>query len=655
MRTEATSGGFGTMMAMAMAKPTKAAKTKGGKAAAKEGARGLMKRLAEGAREAKRHAKEATARNMPEEEELRWTREAAWLKSQVESEEDVESIVELGQMLANAVVVAEPEGTEEVQEEVAQESTTIEWPNPGEVFWNRPPRTRKPKRGKGIPPKDGSPLQIVHIAAEMAPLAKVGGLGDVVTGLAKACEVRGHRAEVVLPYYECIKEDQVEDIHHVMDFDVPKGTMWDGQMRVEGLKTSLYEGSVEGVKVLLLRPDWNCTNLFRGQQIYGGSYNELEAYLYFCRASLEMLKVTGRQPDILHLHEWQCAAAAMLYWEVYHLEGLWKPRVMLTIHNLANSGDCRPEEMIAMGLDAERFRTIDKALDERTIGHNPERLSLLKGGIVYSSAVTTVSPTYRRESLESGAAGWLQSSLLKHQDKYHGILNGIDDVVWDPADDPFIPVNYTPTSALEAKATCKKYVQRGLGLAEDLDRPLVCCITRLVPQKGIHLIRHAIWRTIEQGGQFVLLGSGHADGDFRAMAEGELKNHSHAKLLVMYSEQLSHYLYAASDCFLVPSMFEPCGLTQMVAMKYGSLPIVRRTGGLADTVIDVDQDPQNGNGYVFDGADEGSLDQALDRALNGYRNQRDTWSEKVKQVMDINNSWDNSAQSYIGLYRSLLS
>eukprot|EP00803_Ostreobium_quekettii_P003798 evm.model.scf_1142EXC.6 EVM.evm.TU.scf_1142EXC.6 scf_1142EXC:41238-47548(-) len=541
--------------------------------------------------------------------------------------------------------------------------TDIAWPSPDESppFWERPARLSSQAASATGPPADIKPaeqdkkaLYVVHVTAEMAPLAKVGGLGDVVTGLARACCARGHQVEVILPYYECLCEEDIEGIRHEYMFDCPKGHYWDGQWQQGSLKTDVWGGRIAGVQVFLVRPDWGACNLFRGKQIYGGSYNELEAYLYFCRSALEFLRVTGRQPHILHVHEWQASAVALLHWEKYCHNGLDIPRVVLTIHNIDNTGECTQEEFSMTGVPGEVFASVDKALDERTIGHNPERLSLLKGGIGYSNVVTTVSPTYADELLNGGAAGWLRGIFGRSdvRSKFHGVLNGIDVDSWNPETDPVLPRSFGPL-APEGKAICKEYLQKGLGLAVDPAKPLVACVTRLVPQKGIHLIRHAAFRTSELGGQFVLLGTGHADGDFRALAEGQFRGHPDVRLMLLYSEALAHLVYASADMVLVPSMFEPCGLTQMIAMRYGGVPVVRRTGGLADTVKDVDQHADDGNGFVFDGVDESSLNSALERAINKFKGGGQQWESLARRNMALDFSWDKSAASYVELYTSI--
>mmetsp|Transcript_29315 Transcript_29315/g.93806 ORF Transcript_29315/g.93806 Transcript_29315/m.93806 type:complete len:475 (+) Transcript_29315:33-1457(+) len=470
-------------------------------------------------------------------------------------------------------------------------------------------------------------------------------------GLARACGERGHNVEVLMPYYECIPDEEVEGLEHVMDFDCPKGRMWDGEFDLTTLKTSAWKGKIGGCDVIMLRPNWDDTNIFRGGRIYGGSYNELEAYLYFCRAGLEFLRQSGRQPHVIHVHEWQCSAAAMIYWEAYNKE-MPNAKVVLTVHNMDNTGECRQEEFDVTGLPGEAFNTLERAMDERTIGHNPERMSLLKGGIVYSNVVTTVSPTYAEETINHGAAGWLNATLAEYLKKYHGVLNGIDTVLWDPENDPFIAAPYNASNP-GGKRVCKQYVQSGLGLEVNPDKPLVVCITRLVPQKGVHLILHAIRTTVANGGQFVLLGSGHSDGEFKELAAGEFKDSPDCRLMITYSDQLSHHLYSAADIVLVPSMFEPCGLTQMTAMRYGAVPLVRRTGGLADTVHDVDSpgDGKKPNGFTFDGVDEGSLDGALLRALKYYKDpNRQFWEDLSTYGMSVDNSWNRSAESYLKLY-----
>lgn len=502
--------------------------------------------------------------------------------------------------------------------------------------------------------KDSDPMHIIHITAEMAPIAKVGGLGDVVTGLARACLLRGHSVEIMLPFYECIQKEQITDLTLLSTYDCFHDGNW--------ISISAYRGIVSDIPVIFIEPS---NHFFKGPQVYGGSYNELEAYLMFSRACLEWMQVTGTQPDIIHVHEWQTGALPLLYWDMYTQLSLNKPRIVLTIHNMEHYGECRQEQLSKCGLDGSIYATTDKAVDDRTIGHNPERLSLLKGGIVYSNAVVTVSPTYLKETLNSG---WLASTLIRNRDKYFGILNGIDTYMWNPATDVFLPSNFHAEKP-EGKNICKYYVQRGLGLAsessvaghsvpDDAEKvPLIVCITRLVPQKGLHLITHAIKRIEELGGQIIVLGKAsdpRVQSEFDSLAK--LHNQGpNVRILLMYSEELSHMLYAAADMVLVPSIYEPCGLAQMLGMRYGAVPVVRKTGGLADTVFDMDDNANDdkSNGFTFEGIDEGSLNRALDRAFAYYKEKPEEWGRIVQKIMRIDNSWNNTASKYVEIYSSV--
>ena len=528
----------------------------------------------------------------------------------------------------------------------ALQADDIVWPSPDDAvpFWEReecvealatPPTASTPTE------PDPNPVHIVHVTAEMAPLAKVGGLADVVTGLSRACSQRGHNVEVVLPFYECIPESAVSNLAHERSY----GSYHRGSQ----VMVDAFVGEISGVRVLLLRPQ---NNFFKGEKVYGGGYDEREAYIFFCRAALELLRVSERHPDVIHMHEWHTCALALMYWDMYYDMGLNRSKIVLTIHNMDHTGEVKAEELDYSGLDGESYATVEKAVDERTIGHNPERMSLLKAGIVYSSAVTTVSPTYREETL-GGGGGWLNKTLSEYSTKYHGVLNAIDTASWDPRSDMVLPTRFG-SAAESGKALCQEYVRRGLGL--DVPKagkrvPIVVCVTRLVPQKGVHMIKHAAERCEAMGAQFVLLGSGHLAGEFEGLA-AQMKAGGAGRCLLMYNEALAHFLYAAADVVLVPSMFEPCGLTQMVAQRYGAAPLVRRTGGLADTVIDVDSSPGAGTGFVFDGAGEGDIEECLGRAIRMYKDQPAMWEALANRCMAVDNSWARSAEQYVQLYRS---
>ncbi|CAN6457549.1 unnamed protein product [Victoria cruziana] len=367
------------------------------------------------------------------------------------------------------------------------------------------------------------PMHIVHIAVEMAPIAKVGGLGDVVTSLSRAVKELGHNVEIILPKYDCMNYTNVKDMQFKREFG------W-GRTQIK-----VWFGKVEGLPVYFLEPQ---NGMFSVRCIYGCK-NDGERFGFFCHAALEFLQQSGSHPDILHCHDWSSAPVAWLFKENYKHYGLSNSRVVFTIHNLE----------FGAGLVGKAMTHVDKA--------------------------TTVSHTYSREISSN-------PTVSPHLYKFHGILNGIDPDIWDPYNDPYIPVSYTSANVVEGKKAAKEALQQRLGLRKS-DHPLVGIITRLTVQKGIHLIKHAIWQTLERNGQVVLLGSApdpRIQNDFVNLANQLHSKHSdQARLCLTYDEPLSHLIYAGADLILVPSLFEPCGLTQLIAMRYGSVPVVRRTGG----------------------------------------------------------------------------
>ncbi|XP_024018639.1 starch synthase 3, chloroplastic/amyloplastic [Morus notabilis] len=449
------------------------------------------------------------------------------------------------------------------------------------------------------------PMHIVHISVEMAPIAKVGGLGDVVTSLSRAVQELNHHVDIILPKYDCL------NLSNVKDFGFNRSFAWGGT------EIKVWHGKVEGLSVYFLEAQ---NGFFWRGCIYGCN-NDIERFGFFCHAALEFLLQSGFHPDILHCHDWSSAPVTWLFKDHYMHYGLSKARVVFTIHNLEFGA-----------------HFIGKAM-------------------AYSDKATTVSHTYSKE-----VAG--NPSVAPHLRKFHGIINGIDPDIWDPYNDKFIPIAYTSENVVEGKRAAKQALQERLGLKR-ADLPLVGIITRLTHQKGIHLIKHAIWQTLGRGGQVVLLGSApdpRIQNDFVNLA-----NHLHsakgdrACLCLTYDEPLSHLIYAGADFILVPSIFEPCGLTQLIAMRYGSIAVVRKTGGLYDTVFDVDHDKERAqaqglepNGFNFDGADNAGVDYALNRAISAWYESRDWFNLLCKTVMEQDWSWNRPALDYMELYHAAL-
>ncbi|KAG0562921.1 hypothetical protein KC19_9G183000 [Ceratodon purpureus] len=501
-----------------------------------------------------------------------------------------------------------------------------------------------------IQPTKRPGLHIIHISAEMAPVAKVGGLGDVLTGLSRSFQKKGHLVEAILPKYDCMDYSRIANLK---ELDMELHSSFDGKI----YENKVWTGIVEGLPVYFIEPLHPEKFFWRGQ-FYSTEPDDFRRFTYFCRAALEFLLQSGKRPDIIHSHDWQTAVVAPLYWDIYVPLGLDSARLAFTCHNFQYQGVQDPAAITACGLSARDLMRPDRMQDNSA--HN--RINLLKGGIVFSNVVTTVSPTYAQEVLLPEGGKGLQGTLGVHSKKFFGILNGIDEEVWDPATDVLIDHQYSADN-IDGKFINKQKLRERLGMAsqgDDEKRPLVACVTRLVPQKGVHLIRHSIYRTLEKGGQFILLGSSpfpDIQREFEDIAR-QFENHPQIRLVLKYDEALSHAIYAAADIFVIPSIFEPCGLTQMISMRYGTIPVVRRTGGLADSVFDVDDQrhpEEQKNGFVFDDANEGSLSWGLDRALDYYTQRPEWWQDLVKRAMQMDLSWDASADQYLDLYEQVLS
>ncbi|KAL5655478.1 hypothetical protein ACJX0J_034797, partial [Zea mays] len=443
-------------------------------------------------------------------------------------------------------------------------------------------------------PGTSSGLHIVHIAAEMAPVAKVGGLADVISGLGKALQKKGHLVEIILPKYDCMQHNQINNLKVL---DVVVKSYFEGNM----FANKIWTGTVEGLPVYFIEPQHPGKFFWRAQ--YYGEHDDFKRFSYFSRVALELLYQSGKKVDIIHCHDWQTAFVAPLYWDVYANLGFNSARICFTCHNFEYQGIAPAQDLAYCGLDVDHLDRPDRMRD-----NSHGRINVVKGAVVYSNIVTTVSPTYAQEVRSEGGRG-LQDTLKVHSKKFVGILNGIDTDTWNPSTDRFLKVQYSAND-LYGKSANKAALRKQLKLAStQASQPLVGCITRLVPQKGVHLIRHAIYKITELGGQFVLLGSSpvqHIQREFEGIAD-QFQNNNNVRLLLKYDDALAHMIFAASDMFIVPSMFEPCGLTQMVAMRYGSVPVVRRTGGLNDSVFDLDDETipmEVRNGFTFLKADE---------------------------------------------------
>jgi len=482
---------------------------------------------------------------------------------------------------------------------------------------------------------------VVMLTPELAPAAKVGGLADVVYGLSRELELRGNAVEIILPKYDCMRYDQIFGLTKTYE------NLWVPWYN-GGITTSVWFGFVHGCKCFFIEPH-SRDNYFNRGVVYGHN-DDLLRFAFFCRAALEFMFKTGKQPEILHCHDWQTALVPVLLYEVYQHLGMRHPRVCFTVHNFRHQGVGGGYILQAAGLNRpEHFFHYDRLRDN----NNPQALNLMKGGIVYSNFVTTVSPRHAWEAKDGGQAHGLERTLHLHHYKYGGVLNGLDYTQFNPATDPHIPTHYS-LQTIEKKYENKRALRRRLWLAEN-EKPIVAFIGRLDAQKGLELVRHALFYSLNNRAQFVLLGNSPEHGTnehFRGIKQ-HLNENPDCHLEIGFHEELAHLIYAGADMIIVPSRYEPCGLAQLIAFRYGTVPVVRAVGGLADTVFDKDYASRplhERNGYVFDHADNAGIESALRRAIGCYYHFPDHFRQLMINGMRCDYSWKQPGEHYLKIY-----
>jgi len=467
-------------------------------------------------------------------------------------------------------------------------------------------------------------MRIAMVASECEPFAKTGGLADVVDALSRALGQLGHEVDVYLPRYRGVA---IPEGAEQLDLSVPMGLGRQVPVR-------LLSASARGYRLRLVdhaesfdRPDYYVVD--------GADYPDNGfRFSVLGRTALEAMRAEGRPVDIVHAHDWEGAPAILLLRHRYGATAaLGTPATVLSCHNLAYHGWVPRSEVAAQ-------------LDLPQIVGAPDGVDLLREGVLGARLVNTVSPTYARESLRPEYGAGLDDALRSLGDRYIGIINGIDTDLWNPATDVDIPARYS-ASNLEGKLACREALCAELGL--DPDGPLFAMVSRLDPQKGFDLLAEAAPRLIADGARICVLGTGD-----HALVEGlrAVAADQPTQLVVeeRFDRALARRMYAGADSFLMPSRFEPCGQGQMISMRYGTVPIVRRTGGLADTVIDADDQPQAGNGFSFDNADSESFAHACQRAMAAIAN-RPRWREIQARGMAADHSWRGPAREYVAAYR----
>jgi starch synthase len=474
-------------------------------------------------------------------------------------------------------------------------------------------------------------MRILILSAEVAPFAKTGGLGDVAGALPKALAKLGHDVRVVLPAYREQERaagsgDGALDALPV-ELMVPTG----GGPIAAGVLQSTLPGS--GVPVYFIAE----RELFDRPNLYGYD-DDPYRFAFFTRAALELTTVLGWRPDIVHAHDWHAAPAVMWLATAGRADSRFAGiATVFTIHNLAHQG--RSSRRVSDYLGVAVPPMIEEA--------GWDEVNFMARGIYHASLVNTVSPTYAREIMTPEGGNGLDALLRARSDDVSGILNGLDDVIWNPATDPRLVETYD-VSQPERRSANKRALQERLGFRTDDDVPLVAMVTRLDAQKGMEITGHVIhllMNGLAGDAQFVVLGSGARPYE-EAFAHLAAYHPQKMAAILTFAPDLAPLLYAGSDLFLMPSLFEPCGLGQLIAMRYGSVPVVRRTGGLADTVRD------GQTGFTFDAYTSDAFWVALQRALLVYNTDAGAWTRLRDAGMSANYSWGDSARAYERLYEN---
>lgn len=486
-------------------------------------------------------------------------------------------------------------------------------------------------------PTDGTPRRsVAFIGSECYPFVKTGGLGDVMYALPKALVKHNCDVKVILPRYRCIPWEYQQKMVYRGAFGMDLCA--DGRSYYVGIMEYVWDGVVYDFI--------DNEEFFNSGNPYTNLVDDIPKYCYFAKAALAALNYMDWIPDIIHCHDWQAALVPVYLRTLFENTKLSRARTVLTIHNLKFQGVYNiPTVKYWSGLP-------DYVFNKDALTVNWVDANMLKGGLTYSNAITTVSPTYAWEIQTPAYGENLDAHLRYHSGKLRGIVNGIDYDIWNPLTDKSVPHNYSAADVLEQKKANKRALQEELGLQVDDGKLVIGLISRLTDQKGLDLVNAIMPQIVDDYTQVVILGTGDP------MYEDSFRYYENAYRgqvcsCIMYDESRSHRIYAGADALLVPSRFEPCGLTQLNAMRYGTVPIVRETGGLKDTVEPYNMFTNTGNGFTFDRYDAGLLLDAINRAKTLYFENRWCWDEMVRRDMEKDISWDSSAAQYKELYLQL--
>lgn len=474
-------------------------------------------------------------------------------------------------------------------------------------------------------------MNVLFAASECAPFIKTGGLGDVIGALPKALKNQGINVSVILPKFEDLPFHFKQEMTHVTSIEVPVG--WRQQF------CGIEKLVANGITYYFLDNEY----YFKRHGSYG-YYDDGERFAFFSRAILEAIPFLEDPPEIIHCHDWQTGLVSVLLKAHYQKSPLYQDiKTVFTIHNLLYQG-VYPKNVLAELLDLSDLYFNMDGLEFHG------NVSYLKAGLAFSNYVTTVSPSYAEEIQTAYYGENLDGFLRKRSGELKGIINGIDDEAYNPATDEYLSYPFTD---YEGKMKNKIELQETLNLPANDRIPVISMVTRLVDQKGIDLILHVFHEMMSQGIQFILLGTGEGKYEFtfRNLAD---QYPNQVSVNTYFDEGMARRIYAGSDIFLMPSQFEPCGIGQLLAMRYGTLPMVRETGGLRDTVIPYNQFTGKGNGFSFSNYNAHDMLHTIEQTVGMYKFQPKRWIELVAKAMKEDYSWNASSLQYVDLYESLL-
>jgi starch synthase len=487
-------------------------------------------------------------------------------------------------------------------------------------------------------------FKVWYLASEVSPFAKTGGLGDVTGAFPKALKSNNQEIRVIMPKYKSINERKyvLREVIRLKDIPVTINDV----TRTMNVKSAFLPDSKVQIYFIEIPEYFGRSGLYTDSSTGKDFQDNAERYAFFCKGALETLKILSWRPDIIHCNEWQTALAPYYLHTVYKdnefLKGI---KTVFTIHNFSYQGIFNKNV-------APKLEIQPEDIEENRAFENSGRLNLLKGAIIYSDQITTVSETYAREISTQKEFGYgLETVLQKKSKSFSGILNGVDYSVWSPSSDKQIPFKFTEED-MDGKKQNKQALLTRVNLKYQEDVPVLGMISRIVEQKGFFLLLEALTQLMELNLQLIILGTGDKKIEKKILSF-QKKYPGKISLNQTFDETLAHMIEAGSDIFLMPSAYEPCGMNQMYSLKYGTIPIVHNVGGLSETIEEYNPVDKSGNGFVFEKYTAKDFMRAVKRALKFYK-KHDIWNELQQSGMQEDFSWDRSAKKYLDLYMTLL-